>query len=34
MRDLGPGSPEQLGVLEHFEPILATVVALAEELEG
>lgn len=29
---LVPGSPEQLEVLERFEPILAAVVALAEEL--
>jgi len=32
LRGLKPGSPEQLEVLERFEPILGGVMALEEEL--
>ncbi len=32
LRDLEPGSPEQLEALERYKPVHAAVVALAEEL--
>jgi hypothetical protein len=32
LRGLKPGSPEQLEVLERFEPILGAVMALEEKL--
>jgi hypothetical protein len=32
LRDLEPGSPEQLEALERYGPVQATVLALAEEL--
>jgi len=32
LRGLKPGSPEQLEVLERFEPIVGAVMAMEEEL--
>jgi hypothetical protein len=32
LRGLKPGSPEQLEVLDRFEPILGAVMVLEEEL--
>ena len=32
LRDLEPGSPEQLEALKRYEPVHAAVLALADEL--
>jgi hypothetical protein len=32
LRELEPGSPEQLEALKRYEPVHAAVLALAEEL--